>query len=259
MKDIPNKYLFLLGGRDLEMTGIREILLKKGLQENIDFIDKQLNWGAKLSDYSEFLNSDKTIIGIELTPDIKPPKRYIGIDHHNQKANKKTSIEQVAVLLGVELNHYQMLIAANDAGYIPAMKAMGATENEIRQIRLLDRQAQGVTEQDEKLAEESIKKYLMREQGITVVKSLTSKFSAITDRLYPTEQLLIYNDKELTYYGKNVNKISRHFKELIQQQKAYSGGGSHGFFGIGQNAVSTDKLIEIMDEILILLLMKGKI
>ena len=37
-------YLFLLGGYDLEMVTIRNILLEKGYTENIDFIDKKLSW-----------------------------------------------------------------------------------------------------------------------------------------------------------------------------------------------------------------------
>ena len=72
--------------------------------------------------------------------------RYHRIDHHNEYCHLPSSLEQVASVLGVELNRKQRLIAANDVGYIPAMKALMATDEEIAEIRREDRRAQGVTE-----------------------------------------------------------------------------------------------------------------
>jgi len=80
------KYLFLLGGYDLEMVTIREMLLKEGYLEQKDFMDKKLSWGARLSDYKEYMTENKIIVGIELIKDVEPPKSYIEIDHHNENA-----------------------------------------------------------------------------------------------------------------------------------------------------------------------------
>ena len=71
------------------------------------------------------------MVGIELTEDIVPPPTYIRIDHHNELSDRPAAIVQVAALFGVELDRWQLLVAANDARYIPGMLEMGATDEEI--------------------------------------------------------------------------------------------------------------------------------
>ena len=90
-----------------------------------------------MSDYKEYLNEKKIIIGIELTKNIESPAEYITIDHHNENSDKPSSIEQIAELLNIELNFEQQLIAANDRGYIPEMIKMGASQEKISEIRKL--------------------------------------------------------------------------------------------------------------------------
>src|SRR3990172_4365338 len=103
MHDTKN-ILFLLGGHDLEMLSIREIFE----EHQIPFADRQLKWGAKLSAYRNLLNgriSETTFIyGIELTEDLQPPANYRSIDHHNERSNEPSSIEQVAKLIGITLD-----------------------------------------------------------------------------------------------------------------------------------------------------------
>lgn len=134
-------------------------------------------------------------------------------------------------------------IAANDTGFIPAMEALNATIEEIREIRLADRRAQGVTEVDEQLAEQSILQNLINDRGITIVKSLTSKFSPITDRLYPCNQLLIYTENELTIYGVDTSILIDQFADLSAYWTTYSGGGKKGYWGISGGKI-TKKLIK---------------
>ena len=56
------------------------------------------------------------------------------------------------------------LVAANDSRYIPGMIKLGASREEIDDIRRADRAAQGVSEgDDERLAEESLKKRISPE------------------------------------------------------------------------------------------------
>jgi hypothetical protein len=229
-------FIFLLGGHDLEMAEIRRIADAHG----ITFHDHNLGWdNAKLSAYSNVLNDEDRFIGIELTTDIDPPKNYLLIDHHNENADKPSSLEQVAKLLDIELTREQQLIAANDKGFIPSMVAIGATPEEITKIRRLDREAQGVTEEDEHLGEKSIKKNRKEKGEITVVKSLTSKFSTITDRLYPCTRLLIYTEKELNYFGIGTNQLKVEFAKLIKEGKAYSGGTGEGFFGLTKEGIES--------------------
>ena len=47
------KSIFLLGGQDLEMLSIKELLLKEGFVEGKTLFDKKLTWGAKLSSYED--------------------------------------------------------------------------------------------------------------------------------------------------------------------------------------------------------------
>jgi len=245
----PEKSVFLLGGHDLEMLEIKKIL---DLQR-IKYFDEGLQWGAKLSAYKDKFDAVHKFIGVELIGDCEPPAGYTLIDHHNENHEKPSSIEQVAELLGIELNRYQQLVAANDKGYIPAMLEMGATKSEINDIRNADRKGQGVTDEDEKLARESIEEHQSRIGNVMVIKSLTPKFSAITDQLYPFNELLISYKNSFTYYGEKSSVFSKKFQDLIQEHKAYTGGEKLSFFGIDSQYLSDNESWKIYNEMLNLL------
>ncbi len=252
---LEKDFFFLLGGHDLEMIEIKTILTEyknsKHPEFQVDYFDNNLEWGARLSSYSYSIPGlkSKTIVGLELTEDITPPANYFSIDHHGERADSLSSLEQVAALLHIQLNRFQMLIAINDRNYIPGLLSFGATKKEVDEIRINDRKAQGVTEEDENHAVDSINNHLELIQNIITVKSSTSKFSTITDRLFPFERLLIYNDDILTYYGQYAVKLPNAFPTLINEKKAYFGGGMNGFFGIGRNEVSKAELNQIKERI----------
>lgn len=241
---------FLLGGHDLEMVEIRKLLEGEGLHSGRDFLDFGLNWGAKLSSYQGHFHQERWNVGIELIEDICRPERYIQIDHHNEIQSRPSAIKQVADLLDIQLSRWQQLVAANDAGYIPEMLQIGATQQEILEIRKQDRACQGVTEEEEALAVKSINQLLREENGVAIIQALCTKFSPITDLLYGKyEKLIIYRSNELTYYGKNKTELENIFAELMQQGIAYSGGGANGFWGIGSNKLSNEKIQEIVSMI----------
>jgi hypothetical protein len=239
--------IFLLGGKDLEMEEIKRILINK----KEVFYDKNLTWGAKLSSYEEVIriNKDKLIIGIELEKDIKIDFRYLEIDHHNKNINKKSSLEQIAKLLNIELTREQKLIALNDSGYIPAMEKFGASKEEIRKIRFMDRQSQGISEKDEELAEKSILKNKKIYPNLIVVKSFTEKFSTITDRLYPNKNIFIYTDDEFTYYGEKSKELGQKYYEKYGD-KIYYGGNENGYFGAGKHQFNLNEIEEILKEVI---------
>lgn len=245
-----SNFIFFLGGHDAEMCEIKEILTK----HDCIYFDKNLSWGAKASDYQNEINNlkeNKIPILIELTIDITLPENAVIIDHHNERESEKSSIEQVAELLGIELNRWQKLIAVNDKGYIPAMQQICATKDEIDKVRMFDRKSQGVTEEDEKLAEESIKKNKTEKNGITIIKSLTEKFSPIADKMFGnTYNLLIFTDEVLTYYGERKKQIVKNFEQLIKEEKAYYGGGDQGFFGLAKGKVTSDEVRDVKKEII---------
>lgn len=247
-----SKRIFLLGGNDLEMTTIKNLLVNAGEQ----FETHDLRWdNAKLSSYEktleEYGNSpDYQIYGVELNEDIPHPDNYVRIDHHNDFANKPSSLEQVATLLGLAMDRHMQLVAANDSRYIPGMIKLGASREEIDDIRRADRAAQGVSEgDDERLAEESLKSCKGDTSNLYVVKSLTSKFSTICDRMYPYRRLLIYNDDVAEFYGEGVNDLTLLFKSELDAKKMYHGGGDSGYLGTVSGAYSKEEISGIVDKI----------
>ncbi len=242
----PTRSLFLLGGYDLEMLTVKQML--KG-RAGCVVADKHLQWdNALLSAYKEELSQGgyEEVYGIELREDIPAPDNYHRIDHHNDWADRPSSLEQVAELLGVTPDRRQLLVAANDRGYIPAMKAMGASPEEIDDIRRRDRAAQGVTKEDELLAERAIKENLQTFGGIIVVKAFPSCFSPICDRLYPYRRLLIYNDSEWVFYGEGKADLTEEFAAEISAGRMYHGGGPTEYIGAARGAFSVQEILNIV-------------
>jgi len=252
----PHEITLICPCNDLESKTIIDIARKI---EGLDLRISEQGWGAKLGNEPEstFINLRKKVWIVEMSdPEREKLLRDAGhelsiIDHHYEEENKPSSIEQIAELFQIELNRWQRLVAANDKGYIPAMKCLCASEIEIKQIREADRKAQGVTEVDEKLAEESIEKNKTEQNGIIIIKSLTDKFSPITDRMYcETENLLIYTDTTLTYYGEKKKQIVEKFKNLVDEGKAYYGGCVQGYFGLAKGKVTCEEIRAIKEQII---------
>ncbi|MBK8444223.1 MAG: NYN domain-containing protein [Sphingobacteriales bacterium] len=242
---LRNLFYILAGGGDLEMEEI--VAIAKA--NKVPVKDKKLTWGAKLSDYTKELENKAHIyLGIELTEDIEPPKHYIGIDHHNERVHKRSALEQVAKYLGITLDRRQQLIAANDMGYIPAMKKLNATVEEIADIRRADRAAQGISEADERAAEKAIATHLsISPNGMAIIRALSNKFAPITDALYEQySELLIHTADELTYYGKRAAELAKVYAHLIKQRQAYVGSG---YFGIARGVFAEADLLRIVEHI----------
>jgi len=233
--------LFLLGGYDLEIVEIKKLLESK----NIAYKDKNLNWGAKLSDYQDELAFEGTLYGIELEADITPPANYIEIDHHGKNDHKKSSLEQVAEILGVKLDDDQMLIALNDSRYISGMKLLCAKQEKIDEIRAKDRASQGVTKEDEELALQSI-----NETASNLIYSKTSHFSAVSDlSYYKYDNYIIYNEKKLVFYGYKKSDILDFLTaQNVMDSSYYYGGGDFGFVGIKESFLAKDEIKKLIDE-----------
>jgi len=234
--------LFLLGGNDLEMLEIKKILQNIG----VNFIDKNLFWGAKLSDYKDFLDFQGDIYGIELELDITLPKNYIEIDHHGENSDKPSSLEQVAEIFDIKLSRHQQLVCANDNRYISGMKTLCATNDEINNIRKKDREAQGITKKDEDLAEKSIQ----NSKNSNVVFSLTDKFSAISDMIYDKlDNYIIYNETTASFYGYKIQYVLNFLEtKNIKKEKYFYGGGEFGFLGFKNGVLEKDELKNLIEE-----------
>lgn len=251
IKDTMKTAIFLLGGYDLEMKTIAQLLSSY----HKTFYDNQLIWNnAYLSTYNDILerynDSDKYIIyGIELFEDDNSYKcdNYIRIDHHNDYVDRSSSLQQVADILSHTLTRYEQLVSINDCSYIPGMVEFGATQTEIEVIRQEDRNAQDVSAEDELAAERAIRENKIEYKGITIVQTSSSRFSPICDRLYPYRKLMICTDKEIMYYGEGVSSLKRLFSVEIAKGNIFYGGGDSGYLGTKIDCY-TKKELELMKE-----------
>ena len=233
-------YVFFLGGKDLEMLTIRGLLERTGQK----FYDKGLEWGAKASAYAEDIqftldwSKGGVPVLVELEIDIKLPETALVIDHHGDRSSEEASILQVVRILGCAPTWDQKLVAANDSGYIPAMLREGASLEAVANIRRRDREAQGVTEEMEKQAEEAVSNY-REARGVIIVHIPHNKFSTVTDRLFSQwedgkENLVVVCDThgpecEVYYFGRG--DICRDIKT-----KWNGFGGGQGFGDRTKNA-----------------------
>ena len=241
--------IFLLGGADLEMHTIRDVLSREG----ITFFDHHLRWdNALLSSYKLELQTVKDgqiVFGIELREDIMPPECYRAIDHHNELSASPCALEQVMKIFQQPMNRYEQLVAANDKSYIPGMLELDASEEEIESIRRADRKAQGVTDEEEHLAEKAIASNLEIKDDLIIVQALCSRFSPICDRLFPYHKLLIYTDSEWMYYGDRCCSIRDLFTDELLSGDLFYGGGEQGYVGVKQNVYKKDNIIEMINRI----------
>ena len=233
MKIDKTKSIFLLGGRDLEMEKIKELLLQEGYQEGENLFDRKLDWGAKLSAYRDILDADAdndvTIYGIELLEDVAPPANYHAIDHHNDKSDRPASLLQVLRLLEREPSREEHLIAANDTGHIAMMRCIGASDEEIDRIRAKERRIHGITQYDEKQAREEIAQGVY-EHGIFVVRSSLSSAVAISD-FCDKRPLLVLGSRGMMFYAQKglIERVSKAFASEIEAGDAFHGQGYFGF------------------------------
>jgi hypothetical protein len=151
--------------------------------------------------------------------------------------------------LGVEPSFMDRLVAANDAGYIPAMEALidkeympklrernGNEKAEARKkllidlVRGKDRQMQGTTAEMEREAEEAIKNAEHGANGLVIVRVNGDRPAPVSDRLYRTDEkqnlVVVCSsakvEKEVWFFGQGdiCEEASTHFKAMMVERKA---------------------------------------
>ena len=229
--------LWVTPNNDLEAKTIIEMLQREGE----DFLVTGQDWGASWEKLEEELKTkiedakreQKTVYGVELQGD---SNGAINVDHHiygeDDRSNSKSSIEQVAEILGVELTLDEQFVSANDKGYIPAMEKLGVElgvnaedlQEIIANIRMRDREMQGITIEQEAQAQEAVESLgeISEKREYIQLDLPHSKTSTVTDRLYGKyDNLLITSaDGETNFYGTT---------EIIQMlNEKFPGGWSGG-------------------------------
>ena len=233
---------FFLGGADAEMAEIRRLLEEAGAE----FCAKPLGWGVGVEAYeaeiAEALAAGKTPVCVELGgAESTYGDKVVVVDHHAQPdgqdyTGRPAAILQVCDLLGIVPGRREQLIAANDSGYIPGMLALGATPEEVAEIRLLDRSAQGITPEQEAEAERALRERV-HVGGTTVVHMAHSKCAPVTDALFGTSDagslLIVCEDGERDYFGDGA--VCATLKEAYPDGWAggagYGKAGESAFFG----------------------------
>ena len=237
------KFVFFLGGADAEMVRVAEVLASTGAE----VVDKKLGWGANVSSYASEITK---AVAEGKTPVLLELGGIVLVDHHGERAGEPASILQVLNLLGIQPTRWDLLIAANDSGFIPAMLAIGATSEEVAKVRLADRNAQGITPEMEVEAERAISE--AKTSGrLTVVHMAHSKCATVTDRLHKGagglgyDQLLVVSgDGEKNFFGDG--KICQTLKEKFEGWNGGSGLGTEGgnaFWGGYPDATQLENFI----------------
>jgi hypothetical protein len=214
-KPAPDRLRFFLGGYDLEMVTIRD-LLKEVVPAA--YFDRHLSWGAAASAYREeiehCLAERKVPVLVELADDLGlDAERVIVVDHHGPRsgADAPSSLHQVFALLGLPAERWTRwfdLVVANDVGYIPALLEIGATAEEVAQIRAADRAAQGIcAEEEAEGARAAANREVLLGGKLTVIHLGHSCTAAAVDRLHPVlggpgyENLLVCCPNEVNFFG----------------------------------------------------------
>lgn len=153
------RYAFFLGGQDLEMVTIAELLSDQQAEGNgrvAEVWNPGLAWGAKASDHGDRVGAAAARgllpVLVELLRDVPLPPGSIEVDHHGDRTDEPASIRQVFDLLALPPAEWTRdfdLVAANDTGHIAALRRLSATDAEIADIRSRDRRAQGITGEEE--------------------------------------------------------------------------------------------------------------
>lgn len=231
------KKIFICPINDGESVEIRNVLEDNG---EIVVVTRQ-PWGATwqglesgtVDEIDGLLAREPKIrvIGIELAG----PVRWDGrnIDHHryasDDRSNPKSSLEQIADLLGIELTRHQLLVAENDKGWIPSMEKIGATSDEIKIIRAQDRIAQGVNPEQEAQAVRDLAEAEWQGRRV-LIRCLKGATSAHTDRIYGRF------DEALTIDG--INGKWLYYGHRHHQFHSFSVGKTEGACWIGGGAES---------------------
>lgn len=211
--------VFFLGGGDLEMAAIGE-LLRRCAPGRVQ--DDALAWGARASAYADriqqALQDGRTVVLVELTDDLgltsgASRDRVVVVDHHGPLAgrDRPTSLEQVFTLLGRpagEWTRWHTLVAANDRGHVRALEAVGASPAEIAQVRAADRAAQGITSEQEAAGRRAAEQAETVWQGaLTVVELPHDRTATVTDVLDRAlggpgyQNLLVLGPHSTTFFG----------------------------------------------------------
>lgn len=200
------------------------VTIRKLLDQHLPthYIDDRLAWGAQASAYEDrirqALTSGETVVLVELEDDLGllsglDASQVVNVDHHGELAgqDRPTALEQVFKLLRLPDSAWTRefeLVAANDRGHVAAMLERQASQKELEKIRSLDRAAQGITRDEERVGRLAAANAETVLNGwLTLVRLPHSRTATVTDVLQRElggpgyENLLISCPDSVMFYG----------------------------------------------------------
>ena len=238
--------LWLIPSNDGEAIEIRRLLDEH--RQNV--IVTQQPWGASWANLEPHIQAAvakaSVVYAVELSG--PAPPNAINIDHHDysddhSRMNTLSSLEQIANILGIELNRWSKLVAANDRGYIDAMvRELNASPQEIAAVRLADRRAQGVTQEEDSQALRAV--LGAQPQGNLWIVPVEGRLhSAYGDYLYSVRnarEWLLQATTEWAYSGPRHRQL---MKLGLPEQHWCGGAPASGYFGIDSPSPPSQRAI----------------
>ena len=176
------------------------------------------------------------------------------IDHHGDASGRSPAIMQVLEAIQVRVSDATLrwceLIGANDAGHIPAMLALGASNEEVMRVRKADWNSQGITPEEIQEADRALGE-LETEGRLTIARMSHSRTAPLADPLFgKVDQLLILSENgETNFYGDG-----ELCSTLEEKFNGWSGGaglghkGQNAFWGSGDAEQAS--VLEFVREVL---------
>ncbi|GJE70935.1 hypothetical protein [Methylorubrum podarium] len=191
---VPQRLLFLLGGRDREMVEIGRLVAATLGPDAVR--DAGLSWGAQASVYGaafeEAAATGRVPVLVELTLNVEPPAGAIVVDHHGTRAGDPSALAQVFALLRLPVEAWtreHALVAANDVGHVDGMRAIGATTAEVARLRAEDRAAQGITPEEEAQGRTALARAEHPLPGVLLVRLPHTRTATVTDTLVEADTM----------------------------------------------------------------------
>lgn len=257
---------FVIPENDGEAKEIIRLLRARGADVRVS---KQ-GWGARLDQEpaKNLQGARLNIVVVEMpSPELearleKDGHRVFVVDHHDYEGlsrhRPESSLEQVAKLIGHELDRAQLGVAINDRSYIYGLAEHGYSKADIARIRESDVSAQGVSSKDLAVCKAAYQRRVELD-GLTVVVAKTTKVSFIGDLHTLSEPdrvrdlLIVSMNKgapvEANFYGDPDRALA-----LQQKLGGWSGGGDKSkFWGTNEvelaslsTALGQPRLLEIV-------------
>ncbi len=224
---------FICPKNDAESATIIDVLKRHNFEVRTS---KQTTWFSPLDKEPEetFENLKQIIVivempGLEKEGKLSEKHEVIIVDHHGypslgiHRENSKSSIQQVADLIGYELNYYETGISINDQEYIYGLVKKSYSEEDIKKIRALDLKMQGYTPEEFQINSEDQQKPTFYPPDVYHYQTRIPKYSFLID-LHVIQQKGQFTNivitgpsdekkKNLIFFSGSMEKISK-LKEL---------------------------------------------